>query len=74
MRPAPSPPCWPTLPPAPSARWSMPSSCRCRRCRVRPIRAQVVDAVMSAEQALQAAVAIRDKIVTAYMEVSRMAI
>jgi flagellar hook-basal body complex protein FliE len=35
---------------------------------------QVVDAVMSAEQSLQAAVAIRDKIVTAYLEVSRMAI
>ena len=35
---------------------------------------QVVDAVMSAEQALQAAVAIRDKIVTAYLEVSRMGI
>ncbi len=35
---------------------------------------QVVDAVMSAEQSLQAAIAIRDKIVTAYLEVSRMAI
>ncbi|MBS3650330.1 flagellar hook-basal body complex protein FliE [Pseudaminobacter sp. 19-2017] len=35
---------------------------------------QVVDAVMSAEQSFQAAVAIRDKIVTAYLEVSRMAI
>lgn len=35
---------------------------------------EVVDAVMSAEQALQAAVAIRDKIVTAYLEISRMAI
>lgn len=35
---------------------------------------EVVDAVMSAEQSLQAAVAIRDKIVTAYLEVSRMAI
>lgn len=35
---------------------------------------QVVDAVISAEQALQAAVAIRDKIVTAYMEISRMSI
>lgn len=34
----------------------------------------VVDAVMSAEQSLQTAVAIRDKIVSAYMEVSRMAI
>jgi flagellar hook-basal body complex protein FliE len=34
----------------------------------------VVDAVMSAEQSLQAAVAIRDKIVSAYLEVSRMAI
>ena len=35
---------------------------------------EVVDAVMSAEQSLQTAVAIRDKIVTAYLEVSRMAI
>lgn len=34
----------------------------------------VVDAVMSAEQSLQTAVAIRDKIVSAYLEVSRMAI
>src|SRR5262245_15031126 len=35
---------------------------------------EVVDAVMSAEQSLTAAVAIRDKIVSAYMEISRMAI
>jgi flagellar hook-basal body complex protein FliE len=35
---------------------------------------QVVDAVMTAEQTLQAAIAIRDKVVTAYLEVSRMAI
>jgi flagellar hook-basal body complex protein FliE len=35
---------------------------------------EVVDAVMSAEQSLQAAIAVRDKIVTAYLEVSRMAI
>jgi len=35
---------------------------------------EVVDAVMSAEQALTAAVAIRDKIVSAYMEISRMSI
>lgn len=35
---------------------------------------QLVDTVMSAEQSLQAAVAIRDKIVSAYLEVSRMAI
>ena len=34
----------------------------------------VVDAVMNAEQSLQAAIAIRDKIVSAYLEVSRMAI
>lgn len=34
----------------------------------------VVDAVMSAEQSLQAAIAIRDKIVTAYLEISRMQI
>ena len=34
----------------------------------------VVDAVMTAEQSLQAAVAIRDKIVSAYLEVSRMQI
>ena len=35
---------------------------------------QVVDAVMNAQQALQAAVAIRDKIVSAYLEISRMSI
>jgi flagellar hook-basal body complex protein FliE len=35
---------------------------------------EVVDAVMSAEQALQTSIAIRDKIVTAYLEISRMAI
>ena len=35
---------------------------------------EVVDSVMSAERSLQAAIAIRDKIVTAYLEVSRMAI
>lgn len=35
---------------------------------------EVVDAVMSAEQSLQTAIAIRDKIVSAYMEISRMSI
>lgn len=35
---------------------------------------EVADAVMSAEQALQAGIAVRDKIVTAYLEISRMAI
>ncbi|AWN47737.1 flagellar hook-basal body protein FliE [Methylobacterium terrae] len=35
---------------------------------------QVVEAVMSAEQSLQTAVAIRDKVVSAYLELSRMAI
>jgi len=35
---------------------------------------EVADAVMSAQQALQAAVAIRDKIVSAYLDVSRMSI
>ncbi len=35
---------------------------------------QVADAVMSAQQALQTAIAIRDKIVTAYLEISRMSI
>jgi flagellar hook-basal body complex protein FliE len=34
----------------------------------------VVDAVMNAEQSLQAAISIRDKIVSAYLEVSRMQI
>ena len=34
---------------------------------------QVVEAVMSAEQTLQAAIAIRDKVVGAYQEISRMA-
>lgn len=35
---------------------------------------EVVDAVMTAEQTLQTAIAIRDKIVTAYLEISRMQI
>jgi flagellar hook-basal body complex protein FliE len=35
---------------------------------------EVADAVMSAEQSLQAALAIRDKIVQAYLEMSRMQI
>jgi len=35
---------------------------------------EVVDAVMNAEQALQAAIAIRDKIVSSYLEISRMQI
>ena len=35
---------------------------------------QVVDAVMSAEQTLQGAIAIRDKVVAAYLELSRMSI
>ncbi|MCB1503831.1 MAG: flagellar hook-basal body complex protein FliE [Hyphomicrobiaceae bacterium] len=34
----------------------------------------VVETVMSAEQSLQAAIAVRDKIVSAYLEISRMAI
>ena len=35
---------------------------------------RVVEAVMSAERTLQMAVAVRDKVVQAYQEVSRMAI
>jgi len=35
---------------------------------------QVVEAVMSAEQTLQTAIAIRDKVIAAYQEISRMAI
>lgn len=35
---------------------------------------QVVEAVMSAEQTLQAAIAIRDKVTSAYLELSRMQI
>ena len=35
---------------------------------------QVVEAVMAAEQTLQSAIAIRDKVVSAYLEISRMAI
>ncbi|MGY2047705.1 flagellar hook-basal body complex protein FliE [Methylobacterium sp. JK268] len=35
---------------------------------------QVVEAVMSAEQSLQTAIAIRDKVVSAYLEISRMTI
>ena len=34
----------------------------------------VVEAVMSAEQALQTAIAVRDKLIVAYQEISRMAI
>jgi flagellar hook-basal body complex protein FliE len=34
----------------------------------------VVNAVMDAEQSLQTAIAIRDKIVQAYLEISRMPI
>ena len=36
--------------------------------------ADVTDAVMNAQQNLQAAIAIRDKIVTAFLEISRMQI
>ncbi|MBK1869647.1 flagellar hook-basal body complex protein FliE [Aestuariivirga sp. YIM B02566] len=35
---------------------------------------RVVEAVMTAEQNLQAAIAIRDKVVNAYLELTRMAI
>lgn len=35
---------------------------------------QVVEAVMSAEQTLQGAIAIRDKVLSAYLELSRMSI
>ena len=35
---------------------------------------QVVRSVLDAQQALQTAVAVRDKLVSAYQEVSRMAI
>lgn len=35
---------------------------------------QVAEAVMDAEQTLNAAIAIRDKIVSAYLEISRMSI
>ncbi len=35
---------------------------------------EVVDAVMTAQQSLQTALAIRDKIVSAYLEISRMTI
>jgi flagellar hook-basal body complex protein FliE len=35
---------------------------------------EVVDAVMAAEQTLQAAIAVRDKMVSAYQELTRMAI
>ncbi|MGI9406949.1 MAG: flagellar hook-basal body complex protein FliE [Hyphomicrobiaceae bacterium] len=34
----------------------------------------VVEAVMTAEQTLQSAIAVRDKVVSAYQEISRMAI
>ena len=35
---------------------------------------QVVEAVMAAEQSLQTAVVVRDKVVSAYLEISRMTI
>jgi flagellar hook-basal body complex protein FliE len=35
---------------------------------------QVVQSIMTAEESLQAAIAIRDKVVSAYQEISRMAI
>ncbi|HEV7308816.1 flagellar hook-basal body complex protein FliE [Ensifer sp.] len=35
---------------------------------------EVIDSVMSAEQSLQTAIAIRDKVVTAYLEIARMQI
>ncbi len=35
---------------------------------------EVVERVMAAEQSLQAAIAVRDKVVSAYLEISRMAI
>jgi len=35
---------------------------------------KIVEAVMSAEQALQVAIAVRDKVVQAYQEIGRMAI
>ncbi len=35
---------------------------------------QVVEAVMTAEQSLRTAIAVRDKLVSAYQEISRMAI
>ncbi|WP_454916029.1 flagellar hook-basal body complex protein FliE [Xanthobacter sediminis] len=35
---------------------------------------QVVEAVMSAEQSLQTAISVRDKVVAAYQEISRMTI
>ena len=35
---------------------------------------EVVDGIMSAEQSLQTAISIRDKIVSSYLEISRMAI
>jgi flagellar hook-basal body complex protein FliE len=39
----------------------------------RPLQ-QVVDSIMTAEQALNTALAVRDKLVAAYTEISRMAI
>jgi flagellar hook-basal body complex protein FliE len=35
---------------------------------------EVIDSVMNAEQSLQTAIAIRDKVVTAYLEIARMPI
>lgn len=35
---------------------------------------EVIDAVMNAEQSLQTAIAVRDKVVSAYLEIARMPI
>ncbi|CAN7233349.1 flagellar hook-basal body complex protein FliE [Pararhizobium sp. LjRoot255] len=35
---------------------------------------EVIDSVMNAEQSLQTAIAIRDKVVSAYLEIARMSI
>jgi flagellar hook-basal body complex protein FliE len=65
---------WPTWRPR------RPTACgRRKSMSIQAIRGEantreVVDAVMNAQQSLQTAIAIRDKVVSAYLEVARMPI
>ena len=65
-----------------SARRSARRSERCKRAKPRRSRAsqgaaapmKVVESVMEAQRSLQSVLAIRDKVVSAYQEIARMAI
>ena len=69
-----SPPCWATSPPRPRATLRNAEALSIAGVRGQASVQQVVDAVMTAEQSLQTAIAVRDKVVSAYLEISRMAI